>query len=345
MPSLGLSPEAAVVFEKTHIRKNFGVAGFHAGESLASTENALEKYGPECEAAKASNRFLQRDPLGYIDGPNDYTYANNNPMLYEDPTGMVYVSAFEGKRIEYTPEMAAFEEGVADTVVGAARFAWNFQTCLGGHNANCDQLPSASQIWGGITSIDPAQSVSNYQALDSVGRARFHGNVAGGLVLVGPKPWASGGRFLARGRAELGRVARGSGQLARRLGLVGARVSQRGAIDLSRLGGARRGIQSLNISGKQFGKKLAKRARELGLDPSSAKVRHQLRGRIQRIFSNVDEVRTGVFRGQGPGGTEGAVSFFRRGRDVVVTTPVGDFVTFLPGGASNARFLSGIVVP
>ena len=98
---------------------------------------------------------------------------------------------------------------------------------------------------------------------------------------------------------------------------------------------------SLNISSKQFGKKLSQRARDLGLDPSSAKVRFKFRSRIQRIFSNADEVRSGIFRGQGPRGGEGPVTFFRRGHDVLATSPTGDFITFLPGGASNLRFLSG----
>lgn len=33
-------------------------------------------------------RFLQRDPLGYMDGPNLYTYVQNNPASARDPFGM-----------------------------------------------------------------------------------------------------------------------------------------------------------------------------------------------------------------------------------------------------------------
>ena len=102
---------------------------------------------------------------------------------------------------------------------------------------------------------------------------------------------------------------------------------------------------ALNVEGKQFGQKMAQRARELGLDPSNPQVRSQFRSRIQRIFDNADEVRSGVFRGQGPNNTEGPVLFFRRGHDVVFTTPNGEFVTLLIGGINNSRFINGVPLP
>lgn len=33
-------------------------------------------------------RFLQPDPLGYIDGLNLYAYVNNNPLIWIDPWGL-----------------------------------------------------------------------------------------------------------------------------------------------------------------------------------------------------------------------------------------------------------------
>jgi len=105
-----------------------------------------------------------------------------------------------------------------------------------------------------------------------------------------------------------------------------------------------KGIPSqLNVSGKQFGQKMALRARELGLDPSSSKVRHQFRSRIERIFKNADEVRSGPFRGQGPNGTIGGDNrFFRRGNDVVVTDANGNFITLLTDGVNNGFFKGGV---
>lgn len=110
---------------------------------------------------------------------------------------------------------------------------------------------------------------------------------------------------------------------------------------------APKGVPSqLNVSGRQFGPKMAQRARELGLDPSSPQVRHQLRSRIQRIFDNADEVRSGPFRGQGPNGTVGGDNrFFRRGNDVVVTNATGDFITLLTDGVNNGFFKGGVPLP
>ncbi|MCC6742427.1 MAG: hypothetical protein IT175_01075 [Acidobacteria bacterium] len=101
----------------------------------------------------------------------------------------------------------------------------------------------------------------------------------------------------------------------------------------------------LNISGKQFSKKLIRRAQEMGLDPSNEIDRLRFLDRIQQVFDKAEEVRRGSFRGQGADGAEGEVLFFRHGQDVLVTSPNGDFVTFLSGGAANQRFLNGRVIP
>ena len=102
----------------------------------------------------------------------------------------------------------------------------------------------------------------------------------------------------------------------------------------------------LITSDKQLGKKIAQRARELGLNPAGPRVRAMFKDRIRRIFENADEVRSGVFRGQGPNGTIGGdIRFFRRGKDVVLTDSSGNFITLLIDGASNSFFVNGVPLP
>lgn len=43
--------------------------------------DAVAWYSPD------QGRFVQRDPLGYIDGMNLYRYGKSNPIKYGDPTG------------------------------------------------------------------------------------------------------------------------------------------------------------------------------------------------------------------------------------------------------------------
>jgi hypothetical protein len=89
------------------------------------------------------------------------------------------------------------------------------------------------------------------------------------------------------------------------------------------------------IDDTQFGIKAGKHAHEFGLDPSNTADRAELRQKITDIAEHPDEVVSGTFRGQGPGGSRGPVEFRIKGSDVVVTTPDGHFVTVLPNGINN----------
>src|SRR6266705_1328512 len=83
------------------------------------------------------------------------------------------------------------------------------------------------------------------------------------------------------------------------------------------------------ISEKQLGRKIGKHAADFGLDPANPEHRTQLRHLIEEVITSPDRVVEGTFRGQG------AVKFFIKGEDVVVTTPTEDFVTILKGGVQN----------
>src|SRR5262249_6048566 len=83
------------------------------------------------------------------------------------------------------------------------------------------------------------------------------------------------------------------------------------------------------ISERQLGRKIGKHAADFGLDPANPVHRAQLRHLIAEITTSPDSVVAGTFRGRG------AVKFFLKGEDVVVTTPTEDFVTILKGGVQN----------
>jgi len=83
------------------------------------------------------------------------------------------------------------------------------------------------------------------------------------------------------------------------------------------------------ISEKQLGRKIGKHAADCGLDPANPEHRTQLRHLIAEIITSPDRVVEGAFRGQV------AVKLFIKGKDMVVTTPIDEFVTILKGGRHN----------
>ncbi len=239
MPSLGLSPEAAVVFEKTHIGENFGTDGFHGGESAATTENALEKYDRVTTTTKASRWFLQRDPLGYIDGPNDYTYANNNPMLYEDPTGTrvclnpAVCSTLEKLKEAREQGPEAYEVAVAEHEQRISHITGGMFAYFMGTAGLAAGGPAASSLVG---TMGPALGAAELevgllawrtaQAFPRISAAVGLGSSIGLGVAIEDPSVDIPGPF-----DDVGRVGR-----------RGARALQRGAVDFGVFGGGRRAI-------------------------------------------------------------------------------------------------------
>jgi len=98
----------------------------------------------------------------------------------------------------------------------------------------------------------------------------------------------------------------------------------------------------LKIDDGQFGTKIGKHAQDYGLDPANPADRAWLRGHIEEIVDNPQEVRQGPLNPSGGGANDDF--FFRRGDDVIVTKSDGTFVTILKGGVNNGWFNGASVV-
>jgi hypothetical protein len=107
-------------------------------------------------------------------------------------------------------------------------------------------------------------------------------------------------------------------------------------------GGAARNLPELRVDDAQFGKKVAKHARDFGLDPSDPAARDQVRGHIEDAHANPDEVRQGPWNPKGGGRADDL--FYRKGPDVVVTKSDGTFVTVLSGGEDNGWYKAATVL-
>ena len=70
------APEAPVTHENPYL-----FAGRRFLRSVGLYDQRARQYAPRL------GRFLQRDPKGFVDGPNLYVYAGNNPASFTDPMG------------------------------------------------------------------------------------------------------------------------------------------------------------------------------------------------------------------------------------------------------------------
>ncbi|AUX36278.1 MULTISPECIES: RHS repeat domain-containing protein [Sorangium] len=101
-------------------------------------------------------------------------------------------------------------------------------------------------------------------------------------------------------------------------------------------GGPTRPLPELKVDSIQFGKKVGKHAKDFGLDAGNPAHRQWVRERINTVVQQYDEVRQGPWSPRGGGGND--FLFFRKGTDLVITKPSGEFVTIFPGGQSNEWF-------
>jgi hypothetical protein len=85
----------------------------------------------------------------------------------------------------------------------------------------------------------------------------------------------------------------------------------------------------------QFGKKWGKHASDYGLDPGDPVARKWFADRIQEVRREADEVRRGPYNPGSGGGDD--YWFYRKGNDLVLTKPDGQFVTMYPMDDPNRK--------
>lgn len=72
-----------------------------AGSVLLVNSAECRMYDPK------TGRFLQRDPIGYIDGPNPYTYVRNNPVNWIDPYGLATAAKRPLSNVPWIPILSS----------------------------------------------------------------------------------------------------------------------------------------------------------------------------------------------------------------------------------------------
>ncbi|HEX5155158.1 MAG TPA: RHS repeat-associated core domain-containing protein [Parafilimonas sp.] len=129
-----------------------------------------------------TGRFLQRDPLGYVDGLGLYAYVNNNPLSSFDPIGTegidwCEVNDFLNKAKYYGSE---FWEGFSDAVVSDAKDLLRLAT-----DENYRHL-----VWENLKDLTVKDvAIGFYNYATSINSVRDFGGLFGHLALaaVGPK--------------------------------------------------------------------------------------------------------------------------------------------------------------
>jgi hypothetical protein len=71
-------------------------------------------------AAGCLGKTISADPMGYVDGPNAYAYAGNDPANSGDPMGL-YSTDFHLGMTEYLARLAEFKEWTARTIAVSAQ--------------------------------------------------------------------------------------------------------------------------------------------------------------------------------------------------------------------------------
>lgn len=127
-------------------------------------------------------RFMQKDPLMYVNGFNDFRYTYNNPITLTDPSGKIAPLIILGGKLLF--------DGLA--MAGAAMAGWNIGKSLNNFIYGNDCMSNGDKWWDlakslgwGALSIYGGPLLS--KGLGLLGKIPFVGKIGNGLGALGSK--------------------------------------------------------------------------------------------------------------------------------------------------------------
>jgi RHS repeat-associated protein len=129
-------------------------------------------------------RFISRDPMGFIDGPNEFVFVGNNPILLIDPLGLEnWLIVVPGTNIKNGNS----DMNIPDWSKGNSQFVKELESTLGVKDTNTMTL-----IWSGANNsaarTDGAKGLndlaSQIRAMDKNAHITVYGHSHGGNVIM-----------------------------------------------------------------------------------------------------------------------------------------------------------------